>query len=256
MPLSRLGLAARSGVLALALMAATAGPLLAQTPTPAPAAAPSLPAAIHQGTCQQPVTQPAFDASGVTLFKKGDQPVTQQDVQGRLTLSPLLSTGETTIQTKLDDLLDPATPYVLAVHASAQDFATIVACGEIAGPVLDDQLVIALRPIANSGYAGVAFLTRDGDTTKTNVYLMGDVGALSGQAATPVAATTPTPVAGAPVVQPTATVASTATLAPTPTAGTTPSATATATATTTATATATSTATVTVTATPTPTPGG
>jgi hypothetical protein len=214
MRFERLQMVALSTVLALVVLAAAPGPLLAQEP--------SLPAAIHQGTCQQPTEQPAFTAGGVTPFKKDGQPVTQQDIQGRLTLAPVLTTTETTVNTKLDDLLDPANPYVFAIHASAEDFATIVACGEIGGPVLNDQLVIALRPIANSGYAGIALLTRDGDNTKTNVYLMSDVGALSGQAAAPPAAATPTPIAGAPVVQPTPTVASTATLAPTPTMATTP----------------------------------
>jgi hypothetical protein len=41
--------------------------------------------------------------------------------------------------------------------------------------VANDQLVVALPPLNDSGYAGPAILTPNGDRTEGNVYLFGEV---------------------------------------------------------------------------------
>ncbi|HET7092336.1 MAG TPA: hypothetical protein VFI22_02635, partial [Thermomicrobiales bacterium] len=89
---------------------------------------------------------------------------------------------------KLDDLLG-STPYVMLVHKSAEDYTTYIACGELGGPVVNDQLVAALRPLNDSGFYGVAILSRatSGDNGTTgNIYLFsGAAGMAGGMTATP-----------------------------------------------------------------------
>ena len=63
------------------------------------------------------------------------------------------SSGE--IDKKLDDLANEGN--VIAVHASPDDYATLVACGQIAGVKEDGKVAIALAPV--------------GDSTKADVYI-------------------------------------------------------------------------------------
>jgi hypothetical protein len=192
------------------------------------------PAAIHEGTCQQPNKEPAYKAGDVKPFTNDDgQPIDQADYQGTLTGPPVLTTTETSIDAKFDDLVSKDNPHVLIVHQSADQFDTYVACGELGGPVQDDQLVVALRPMNNSGFAGTAILKKDGDKTTSNAYLTEQVLALQGgkTGPTPSPAPSPTPAptaqptpspSPAPTQAPTATVAPTQTPAPTETPAPTP----------------------------------
>jgi hypothetical protein len=212
-----------------------------QTPTPAQAQAPATsafatyPAAIHEGTCQQPNKEPAYKAGDVKPFTDDSgKPIDQSQYQGVLTGPPVLTTTETSIDANFDDLVNKDNPHVLIVHQSADQFDTYIACGELGGPVQDDQLVVALRPENNSGFAGTALIKKDGDKTTSNLYLTEQVLALQGGKAgpTPSPAPSPTPAPTAqptpspspapsptpsPTQAPTQTPAPTATPAPTPT---------------------------------------
>lgn len=183
------------GGLSLAL---AGGVTLAQQGTP-PAATDLHPAAIHAGTCSQPTADPAFQFGDVGPYTDDNgNALTQQDIQGTLTAPPLLTTTETKIDSSLDDLL--ANPYVIIVHQSKDNFDTYLACGEVGGYVQNDQLEVGLRPLNNSGFAGIAILKKNGDSTTGNIYLMQQAMALSGgQSATPVPMT---PTAG-PTIPPT-----------------------------------------------------
>lgn len=151
------------------------------------------PAAIHAGTCSEPTPEPAFDAGDVQPFTNDEgQALAPEEIQGTLTTPPVLTSTATEIEANLDDITGQ--PHVLVVHNSEDDFATLIACGELAGSVRDDQLVVALRPLNMSGYAGTATLSRDGDNTSSNIYLFSQVEAISGAApAAPVEGETPTP---------------------------------------------------------------
>ena len=172
---------------------------LAQDATQAPpaqgqtAASESHPAAIHFGTCSQPTAQPTNNAGDVKPVA-GDGSIQPEQFAGTLTAPPVLTTTATTIAAKLDDLAAKDAPRVILVHRSAQDYATYIACGEIGGPVQDDRLVVALRPLSDSGYAGIAVLERDGDNTTSTIYLFGQVLAFAGGQA----GSTPTPPPPAP----------------------------------------------------------
>jgi hypothetical protein len=119
------------------------------TPTPASTAA-SYPVSIHRGTCDDPVAQPL----GPTL----DTEVAGLDGGERVGVSPerpvLVASG--TVDGTLDDLT--GTPHIVAVHASAEDYGTIVACGEIAGYAEDGRVVFALRGVDGADVSGVAIL--------------------------------------------------------------------------------------------------
>lgn len=52
-------------------------------------------------------------------------------------------------------------PYVMVVHASAENYDEILACGPIADLVEEESVVITLQPYANSGYFGTALMEID-----------------------------------------------------------------------------------------------
>jgi plastocyanin len=114
------------------------------------------PSHVHAGTCAALDPNPAYPLADVA-------PVSPDAA------ADAVETGTTTIEPTLDDLL--ATPYAINVHASAGDIATYIACGDIAGPVVDDQLIIPLRQQNESGYSGVAVLTATDAGTAIAVYL-------------------------------------------------------------------------------------
>jgi hypothetical protein len=150
--------------LALALLSSAA---IAQDATPgATPGGPSggYPVAVHQGTCDNVTAQPAADIGNATA------PGTDQggDVEtvGQQT-GPILVVSQGTIDMSMDDL---AAGSVIAVHASSDDYETIVACGQIAGVKADDKLVVPLTPIGESTTVGVAIL-EGGDEVDATVYI-------------------------------------------------------------------------------------
>jgi plastocyanin len=114
------------------------------------------PSHIHAGTCAELDPNPTWPLADVA-------PVTPDAPAGAVEL------GQTTIETTLDDLL--ASPFALNVHASAEDIATYIACGDIAGPVVDGTLIVPLRTLNDSGFEGVAVLSTAGAETAVTVYL-------------------------------------------------------------------------------------
>ncbi len=146
----RLAIRVIIATIAAASLLATGFAALAQEGTP-PAetfAAASYPVSIHAGTCDEPTPQPI----GTTL----DTEVAGVDGGERVGISdaPPVQVASGTVDGTLADLTD--SPHVVAVHASADDYGTIVACGEIAGYVDDGRLAIALRGIDGSQVSGIA----------------------------------------------------------------------------------------------------
>lgn len=131
------------------------------------------PVAIHAGTCDNITAQPAWDVANATGAGVDDSKV---DTIGVVAGAPLLEANGT-VDVKLDDLGHE--PYVIAVHASANDYNTIVACGQIAGVKKDGKLAIALAPVGQSTVVGVATLDSDNsgvlglgkDQTKVTAYV-------------------------------------------------------------------------------------
>ncbi|MGI8483268.1 MAG: hypothetical protein ACR2OU_03280 [Thermomicrobiales bacterium] len=128
------------------------------TPTPAPLTGTiktaDYPIAIHEGTCESPIAQPAYPLTDATPWGKGAEETTVAGVNP----GPAVPVSESAITAKLDDLT--ATPHVLAVHASAGDYGTLVACGQIAGIEYDNRLVIRLAPVNGGTISGIAVIEK------------------------------------------------------------------------------------------------
>lgn len=190
-----------SSFAAFALFATSLGAMAQDaTPTPAPASS-GMTAAIHQGSCQTPDGQAAFDLG--TFGQPTDDSGAIVQTQGIQTSPPLLQAAASGLGFNLTDTLGSGQPYVIIVHQSAEQFSTYLACGEVAGPVVNNNLAIGLRPINNGGFAGVATLQSNGDTTDSTVYLMSDLLALSGGQTVGTPQAQPTPIAAQATFPPT-----------------------------------------------------
>jgi plastocyanin len=142
-------------VAGLALLAIPGIAVTAQDATPATAVA--HPSHIHEGTCANLNPNPAYPLNDVAAAS-ADAP------------AGAVETATTTIDVSLDDLT--AKPYALNVHESAENIQTYIACGDVAGPVVDGTLLIALREQSDSGYTGIAVLaSNDAGGTDVTVYL-------------------------------------------------------------------------------------
>jgi hypothetical protein len=175
MKLIRFLTAALFAVLLTAIAASTSS---AQTATPqATPGGPSAgyPVAIHNGTCNNITAEPAWkldDATGVGISDNGKTPDTLGTAQG----APVLESS-TKIDVKLDDL--GSGPHVVAVHASAEKYNDIIACGTIGGVKDNGKVVIPLVPVNGSTVVGIAILDEDNsgvlglgkDQTQVTVYL-------------------------------------------------------------------------------------
>lgn len=63
------------------------------------------------------------------------------------------------------------TPRVIQVH-QGPELGTVVACGNIAGTVVEDQMVIALQPVGDTGVSGIALLNQVEDQTNVVTYVV------------------------------------------------------------------------------------
>lgn len=164
------GPAALLAVFALLLFGAVQA--LAQGATPTAVASVSLPAHIHDGSCATlgAVKYPLADVALAPVADANATPISQPAMMH----ADEILTSVTTVDVALSDLL--AGTYAINIHESAQNIQNYVACGDIVGEMrmhmksdAPPGLVIPLRELNNSGYAGVAWLepTADGKTTVT-----------------------------------------------------------------------------------------
>lgn len=129
------------------------------------------PVAIHQGTCASPTAEPAWKVSTTSGIVADDNAIVGTPA------GATVYEASASINAKLDDL--GKQPYVIALHASADDYGTLVACGSIAGPKKDGKLVVALEPVDGSKVSGIAIFDEDksgvlglgGDKVQVTVYV-------------------------------------------------------------------------------------
>jgi hypothetical protein len=159
-------------IFAAALTLVVSTPAMAQTQnaTPTDIGAPSegYPVAIHEGSCEEPTEDPAFQVEENALSIGVDQE--DPTAVGTAITRPVFASSGT-LDVDFDDLA--STEHVVAIHANPQEFGTVVACGAIAGIEVDGQLVIALVPAGDSDVSGVAMITREDDQTQITVYIIG-----------------------------------------------------------------------------------
>jgi len=174
--------------LAIGLGGLAAGVSAFQESTPpagGAAGGPAHPFALHTGSCEQPSEEAAFTFDGVVGPQLTDagEPVGDADVLGSLTTPPLLQ-GSGGVDAPLEELLSDETPYVLAVHESEAEFDTLLACGEVAGALRGGQVTLALRPVGDVAYAGIAALGANAEGgTEGTVLLFAEVDAFADGAA-------------------------------------------------------------------------
>lgn len=142
-------------IAAFALLLGSSVTALAQNATPASGSAQggNYPVAIHQGSCAQPTAQPAYDIGNTKPIGSSDSKTV-----GQASGVPVLEISKT-IDAKLDDVANGGN--VMAIHASPEDYGTIIACGQIAGPKVDGKVTIALQPVEQSTVVGIATLSED-----------------------------------------------------------------------------------------------
>lgn len=142
-------------IAAVALLIAGAAGTAAQDATPGPVSrGAAYPVSIHLGTCQAPVAQPVGEVVDTTVAGAEEG----AEFAGARTGAPVL-----VATTEVDGPLATFTisPHVVAVHASPQDYGTIVACGEIAGYDNDGTIIFPIRGVGDAAVSGVAILSED-----------------------------------------------------------------------------------------------
>jgi len=154
----------------VAVVAATIPAALAQNATPvAQLVAPARPAHIHSGDCVElgDVVVPLVDLTAPVGAGVGQA--------GRATPA---ESSFTTVPMTLDAIL--GVDHAINVHLSAERIDTYIACGELGGGVdASGALVVGLREVSDSGYAGIAFLSpaADGASTDVSVFIAPVLGA-------------------------------------------------------------------------------
>jgi hypothetical protein len=126
------------------------------------------PAHIHEGTCAELNPSPKEPLENVVPRQpaEGEE---EAEPLGILT-APTVKYSETDVELNLDDIL--AAPHAINIHESQENAQNYIACGDIGGIEVDDQLAIGLQQQNDSGHNGVAVLERNDDQTTVRVYLV------------------------------------------------------------------------------------
>lgn len=155
----------------LAAGVATAGFALAGAQDEPPA---GHPAHIHEGTCAElnaAVLQP-LSPVGPRTNDDGELPAAE-DFQGTTESAAVQVSRSEGVEISMDDLLGGA--HAINIHESDENIDNYIACADLGGFVIDDELVVAVKPLNNSGYAGVARIESDDDNVNVTIYLFSDV---------------------------------------------------------------------------------
>lgn len=137
------------------------------------------PAHIHSGACPEP-GDVVFPLENVVLLNEGietslatpdaiSSPVADAAPSGTPVAGDAVTgLGSTTIvEASLEDIL--AEEHAIVLHLDPEQMEVFIACGDIAGMVENNELVVDLDELNNSGFSGWAILTDNGDETTTVV---------------------------------------------------------------------------------------
>jgi plastocyanin len=126
------------------------------------------PAHIHSGTCAElgDVVAPLNDVTYIGGDSERTGPASAIPVKGSVTV----------VDMPLQEIIDGG--HAINVHLSADEIDTYIACGDIGGAVTTDEgeeeneLIIGLGELNDSGHTGVAWLGAEGDQTRVAVLLV------------------------------------------------------------------------------------
>jgi hypothetical protein len=117
------------------------------------------PVDIHPGTCEDWTTEPTFDIGDfqeTNIAAPGEQEV--GDTSGEIPQGAEYLEGaykvKSTADFSRDDILNADQPYVVGVHQSADEYTTLVACGQIVEVSNGDSLYVILEPVGTSNLTG------------------------------------------------------------------------------------------------------
>jgi plastocyanin len=126
------------------------------------------PAHIHSGTCADlgDVVAPLNDVTYIGGDSERTGPASAIPVKGSVTV----------VDMPLQEIIDGG--HAINVHLSAEEIDTYVACGDIGGAVTTDEgeteneLIIGLGELNDSGHTGIGWLGAEGDKTRVAVHLV------------------------------------------------------------------------------------
>jgi hypothetical protein len=129
------------------------------------------PAHIHMGTCDT-LGDVVFPLTDVTLGDPDATPSATPPLAMTSTPGSDITDQSTTIvQAALADIISGG--HAINVHESAEQIDVYIACGDVTGEATDGMLTVELQELNESGVAGEAMLTDNGDgTTTVEIHLM------------------------------------------------------------------------------------
>ncbi len=130
---------------------------------------PAHPANVLAGTCDNLDPVPKAQLSHVTVQVNDGEEQDANTPRGVLTASRVLLSSTEDVELPLEDILSSA--HSISIYLSDAEIDTPIACGEIGGIVVDENLYFGLWPMNDSGYSGIAHLTEDGDNTTFDIFL-------------------------------------------------------------------------------------
>ncbi len=147
------------------------------------------PGHIHSGSCDQ-LGDVVFPLTNASMGMAGMMGGTMASPEGETMASPEMGMGEmmgaetatmvatsvTTVDAPLEDIL--ADQHAINFHESEENIQNYIACGDVGGMIATGPgmeqggtLVVGLRELNGSGYAGIAVLEGMEDQTEVSVYL-------------------------------------------------------------------------------------
>ena len=129
-----------------------------------------LPAVIVDGGCDA-LGGRTVPPAGLALTPAEEAPVPLEPT-GSAAIAPV-RTGLMTVAAPLAELLGAERAIAVAVPVAAAGKAgPVLACGEVGGRMVGEELPVGLQPVDGSALAGVAVLRADGDRTMVRLYLI------------------------------------------------------------------------------------
>ena len=128
------------------------------------------PAHIHFGSCSDlgEVFFPLSDVVPDGLVQEGSLVSTSGKIGVETGAPVAISTS--TIDVTIAELITG--PHALNVHKSSAEIGTYLACGDLSGRLVNDELIIGLQQVNGSGDVGIAILREEKGQTIVNVYLV------------------------------------------------------------------------------------